>query len=128
MPEPEEPCSVGCYGCGEEYVLVTDPNFSEEGMIPMNFKNYWNYADSTWDEFGNLIDSVEFLITPLEANRLGADVWWKFDYPVGTIHQSNDTIYDAQQGLFCAFKYPLFYPFDEDSIINRYNYVRRYSG
>jgi hypothetical protein len=102
----------------ENFADVSDPSFSEAGIIPMNLNNYWRYADSTWDETGNLTASGEFVMQPTKAQTMGGETWWTLNhYPIQFMYQSNDTVYNLQGDPWgCSLKNPVYVLFVEDSI------------
>lgn len=115
--EVEEKETVNC-GYEDPFVTVNDPNFSENGMIPIHLQNYWKYTDSTWSASGDLVSSSEYTMTPTNIRTKHGDYWWEIGYPLVSIHQSGDTIYrhESVWPTGCSAKTPIYYLFPEDSI------------
>lgn len=107
---------------GGDFTPISNPNFSESGIIPMHMNNYWKYADSTWDSGGNLIESDVHLLQSSEARMKNGDVWWTLNYPVGIVHQSNDTLFNYEYlwPSGCPGKTPNYFLFDADSITSTF--------
>jgi len=97
---------------------ISDPNFSESGIIPMNMNNYWRYTDSTWDDNGVLTASSVLVIEPIEVRKYGDEVWWRTNFfPIPSLHFQNDSIFDLQAGLDpCQNKNLSFFLFNQDSV------------
>ncbi|MDG1333220.1 MAG: hypothetical protein P8P74_12875 [Crocinitomicaceae bacterium] len=107
-----------CLYDAENYSAITDPSFSESGLIPMHLENYWRYADSTWDAGGNLIESGEFVIQPSAVGTYGNEVWWETNfYPIQVISVQDECLFDLQANIGpCPEKNLTYVLFNLDSI------------
>ncbi len=115
--EPQE-----IYSCPynmDQYSVVFPDVYSEsDGIIPMNMNNYWRYADSTWDESGNLTQVDEFLMEVTEVGVLNQEAWWRTTFsPLRIFHQSDEGISDLQTSLSgCNFKADVYRIFTGDTL------------
>lgn len=112
-PGNENKCAYG-----GEFTILNDRSLSQEGLIPITFNNYWVYADTSWDENGEVINAAVDTVRAIKARVTDTDIWWTFSSVLSTIHQKDDTVFvlESTYPYGCLNKRLEYYPLTTDTI------------